>query len=722
MSEKEIHSGDAAELRPRAEEMARRDGARTPENPEALSPEEIRRRLHELRVHQIELEMQNEELRRAQVELDAARMRYFDLYDLAPVGYCTVSETGLILESNLTAARLLGVPRGALVKQLISRFILKSDQDLYYRHRKRLFETGELQAYELRMVNNDGAAFWVRLESTAAQAEDGKRVGRVVLIDITERKCAEEALARSLAEQKAVYDHSPVMMCVMDSDRRMLYANPAFTAFIGRSEGAPKGGCACGVLGCIDAPDDPRGCGFGTNCASCGLWQRLEDTLKTGTGRNFEHLTTLVRDGVQRRVTLLGSTSLMHLDDRTELLLCLHDVTEHKELEAQFQQAQKMESVGRLAGGVAHDFNNLLTVINGYSQMALDEMSESDPLRGDLAEIHKAGERASGLTRQLLAFSRKQVLQPRSLDLNRSVQEMLPMLERLLGEDVEVRSALNAENGTVYADPHQMEQVIMNLAVNARDAMPAGGKLLIETARVEWDESYTRSHPEVRAGRYVMLAVSDNGVGMNEETRQRIFEPFFTTKEVGQGTGLGLSMVQGIVAQSGGDIGVYSEPGQGTTFKIYLPALAKAVADDARPAAVPALGGKETVLVVEDQVSVRKYVAAALRTYGYRVIQAESAGEALLFCERRPERVDLVLTDVVMPIMSGRELAGRLETLDPGIKVLFMSGYTGNVIEHHGVLGKGAEYIQKPFSPVELAGKVRTVLGPPAPAHPGGRR
>jgi DNA-binding response OmpR family regulator/nitrogen-specific signal transduction histidine kinase len=389
---------------------------------------------------------------------------------------------------------------------------------------------------------------------------------------------------------------------------------------------------------------------------------------------------------------------------------------EREKLTAQLTQAQKMESIGRLAGGVAHDFNNMLTVINGYSQMLLGDLSADHPLRNDLAEIHKAGERAAGLTRQLLAFSRKQVLQPRTLDVNRVVEEMRPMLERLVGADVEVRVALHAESGTVHADPHQLEQVIMNLVVNARDAMPGGGSLLIETAHVERDESGTLSHPEAGAGRYVMLAVSDDGVGMDGETTNRIFEPFFTTKGVGKGTGLGLSMVQGIVAQSGGYINVYSEPGQGTSFKIYLPALAEAVADDWKPAAVPVLGGKETVLVVEDQAEVRKFVVEVLNSYGYRVIQAENAGEALLLRGRERGRIDLVLTDVVMPNVSGRELAERLETLQPGIKVLFMSGYTGNVMQHHGVLKEGAAFIQKPFSPEELAGKVRAVLELPAPA------
>jgi PAS domain S-box-containing protein len=387
---------------------------------------------------------------------------------------------------------------------------------------------------------------------------------------------------------------------------------------------------------------------------------------------------------------------------------------ERDHLQRQLAQAHKMESVGRLAGGVAHDFNNLLTVINGYSRMLLTDLEELDPVRESVEEIYKAGERAARLTRQLLAFSRKQVLEPRKLDINHVVEEMRRMLERLMGEDIEVLCALHADNGVVQADPHQLEQVVMNLAVNARDAMPEGGKLSIETALVERDQNYVQYHPDAHVGRYVMLAVSDNGVGMDEKTRQEIFEPFFTTKEIGKGTGLGLSMVQGIVLQSGGYVEVYSEKDHGTSFKIYLPALTDAADDEWRPEAAAVQGGKESVLVVEDQAEVRKYAVAALTAKGYRVMAAGDAGEALLLCEQ--ERIDLVLTDVVMPNVSGRELADRLQALQPGIKVLFMSRYTNNVIEQHGVLEGGANFIQKPFSREELAGKVRAVLGTPAPA------
>jgi PAS domain S-box-containing protein len=426
-------------------------------------------------------------------------------------------------------------------------------------------------------------------------------------------------------------------------------------------------------------------------------------------------------DGKERWVHGQGELEFDAQGRPIRMLGTILDITERKleqeeksKLEAQFHQAQKMESVGRLAGGVAHDFNNLLTVINGYSLMLLAQLGTGDPLRDSIEEIHRAGERAAGLTSQLLAFSRKQVLEPRKLDVNRVVKEMRPMLQRLVGEDVEVHFALEAKNGMIHADPHQLEQVLMNLVVNARDALPGAGKVLVETANVEWDESSARAHPEARVGRYVKLAVTDTGVGMDEDTKSRIFEPFFTTKGIGKGTGLGLSTVQGIVAQSGGYIEVYSEPGQGAKFNIYLPALAEAAADDVKSTAVPVQGGRETVLVVEDQAEVRKYAVAVLKGYGYRAIPAESADDALLFCER--ERIDLVLTDVVMPNVSGIELAGRLETLYPDVKVLFMSAHSDDVIEPRGILKEGAKFIQKPFSPEALAGKIRAVLGPPGPA------
>ena len=378
--------------------------------------------------------------------------------------------------------------------------------------------------------------------------------------------------------------------------------------------------------------------------------------------------------------------------------------------EEQLRQAQKMEAVGRLAGGVAHDFNNVLSVILSYGDLLLDDLKPADPMRADVEEIRKAGLRAAGLTRQLLMFSRQQVVEPKVIDLSEVLESMEKMLQRILGEDVELVFAPPKAPGRVEADPSHLEQVILNLVVNARDAMPTGGKLTIETANVFLDEDYALSHLPAKSGPHVMLAVSDTGVGMDRETQGRIFEPFFTTKEKGKGTGLGLSTVFGIVRQSGGNIWVYSEPGRGTTFKVYLPRVDAEVDVQKAQVAPATLRGTETVLLVEDEEQVRTIVSSILRRQGYRVVVAQNAGEALLHCEQHPEPIDLLVTDVVMPQMSGPELARRLVQVRPEMKVLCMSGYTDDSIVRHGVLQSGVAYLQKPVTPVSLATKVREVL------------
>ncbi len=387
------------------------------------------------------------------------------------------------------------------------------------------------------------------------------------------------------------------------------------------------------------------------------------------------------------------------------------DITERKQLEQQFLQAQKMEAIGQLAGGIAHDFNNLLTIINGYSQLLLEGIGTDERLRNQVNEIKNAGERAAALTRQLLAFGRRQVLRPQVLDLNGVVSNMDKMLRRLIGEDIDLVTLCREGLGRVKADPGQIEQVIMNLAVNARDAMPRGGKLTLETADVELDENYTRNHVAVRPGRYVMLAVSDTGLGMDAETQAHIFEPFFTTKEQGKGTGLGLATVYGIVKQSGGNVWVYSESGRGTTFKIYLPRVDE-LADSASAATgqrqVPR--GSETVLLVEDEDAVRALVRDVLESSGYNVLEANGATQALLISERYAKPIHVMLTDVVMPQMGGRELAARIASRHPETKVLYMSGYTDNAIVHHGVLDADTPFLQKPFAPDAVARKVREVL------------
>ena len=387
------------------------------------------------------------------------------------------------------------------------------------------------------------------------------------------------------------------------------------------------------------------------------------------------------------------------------------NVAEREQLEEQLRQAQKMEAVGRLAGGIAHDFNNLLTVINGYSDLLLRQLSPEDPTRLKIEEIKRAGERAAALTHQLLAFSRKQVLQPKVLDLNAVVADVAKMLQRLIGEDIELVLSLNAALGQVEADPGQIEQVLMNLVVNARDAMPNGGRVVVETVNVEMREEYAAKHSVIRPGHFVMLAVSDTGTGIDAETQAHIFEPFFTTKGPGKGTGLGLSTVYGIVKQSGGSVWVYSEVGVGTTFKVYLPQVQKGAEMQERsaPLAEPP-GGNETVLLAEDEEAVRILTRDILLDSGYQVLEAPNGAAALEVAGRHEGTIHLLLTDMVMPEMSGRELADTLMRLRPDMKVLYMSGYTNEAMIHHGFLIAGGVFLQKPFTSGVLARKVREAL------------
>lgn len=395
---------------------------------------------------------------------------------------------------------------------------------------------------------------------------------------------------------------------------------------------------------------------------------------------------------------------------RDARLAVVLDITGRRQLEDQLRQAQKMEAVGMLAGGVAHDFNNLLTIITGYSQLVLNSLRVDDPNRYSVEQILKAAERAAGLTQQLLAYSRRQVLQPKVLDINRLVSSLTTMLQRLIGEDVDLRLVLRPDVGRIHADAGQVEQVLMNLVVNARDAMPNGGMLTVETANVELDESYTNRHMEVKSGSYIMLAVSDNGAGMDEATSARLFEPFFTTKGAGKGTGLGLSTVFGIVKRCGGSLQVSSELGRGTSVKVFLPRIDQPLALDPEAQRKVVARGHETILLVEDDDMVRNLVRETLHRTGYTVVDANSPVEACRAADEFPGTIHLLITDVVMPKINGRELAGQLVRRRPGLKVLYMSGYTDSAIASMGGLQKEVAFLQKPFTPVGLVEKVREVL------------
>jgi signal transduction histidine kinase/AmiR/NasT family two-component response regulator len=406
--------------------------------------------------------------------------------------------------------------------------------------------------------------------------------------------------------------------------------------------------------------------------------------------------------------------SATRFEDRGAHLIAVehHDITSRKHLEQQFRHSQKMEAIGQLAGGVAHDFNNLLTVITGYADLLAHDLPVADAKREDLNEIIQAVSRAAALTRQLLAFSRKQVVMPTVLDINTAVSELERMLLRLIGEDIDYSASLDPELGRVRADSNQVQQVLMNLVVNARDAMPSGGKITVETSNAYLDEFYAAAHPDVRAGRYVMLAVSDSGLGMDATTQARIFEPFFTTKAVGKGTGLGLSTVYGIVQQSGGHIWLYSEPGFGTTFKIYLPRVDQAVAEvtASLPSKQLERRPSESVLIVEDNEAVRSMLCRVLRTSGYRVLEAANANAALQVCAAQPLAIDMLISDVVMPEMSGIDLATQLKRAHPSMRVLLMSGYSGTAMMRHGEIRSDIPFLEKPFNPETITRKVREVL------------
>jgi PAS domain S-box-containing protein len=417
------------------------------------------------------------------------------------------------------------------------------------------------------------------------------------------------------------------------------------------------------------------------------------------------------KDGAEFPVEV--SLSYVETEEGPFSLAFVTDITARKRLEAQLHHVQKMEAIGRLAGGVAHEFNNMLTIISGYNRMMLDQLSPADPLREYAEEALKAADRAGAVTNQLLTFSRRQIRKPAVLEANLLVGGTQTMLRRLIGEDIDLVFRLDPGAGNIKIDPGQFEQILVNLAVNARDAMPGGGRLTIETAAVHLDETYAATQAGVRPGDYVMVAVSDNGRGMDAETKRHIFEPFFTTKEVGKGTGLGLATVYGIVKQSGGDIWAYSEPGQGATFKVYFPKAGEPATNPPLLAEQNANPGAETILVVEDEPAVRELIGAILKQRGYNVIKAADPLVAIQASEHHPGPIELLVTDVVMPRMSGRELADRLLPQRPEMRVLYLSGYTENAVVHHGVLESNVDFLGKPFSQESLSKKIREVLDRP---------
>jgi two-component system cell cycle sensor histidine kinase/response regulator CckA len=512
--------------------------------------------------------------------------------------------------------------------------------------------------------------------------------------EFAERRKAQDALRQSEMRFRRLAESNMIGVIHEHADGRILEANDAFLRMVGY----PRQDLEAGKMKWTEMTPPEF---LSLNA------QFFADLRQGGWGAGIEK--EYIRKDGSRVPVLLGGAPM---GDSSEEFICVAlDLSSRKLLEEQVRQASKMEAIGRLAGGVAHDFNNLLTIINGYAQLLIERFPAGDAIHAPLEQILSAGSRAAALTRQLLAFGRRQVIAPQVLNLNGAVSGIEKMIHRLIGEDIELVCHLQEALGAVKVDPGQIEQVIMNLVVNSRDAMPKGGKLTIETANVELDETYCRSHVGAVPGRYVMLAVSDTGVGMDKQAQSHIFEPFFTTKEKGKGTGLGLATVHGIVKQSGGHLGVYSEAGKGATFKVYLPRVeGEATPTQSSKKAKKVRGGSETILLLEDEEAVKTLASEILQERGYTVLASASAEDALQISEQHKGTIHLLLTDVVMPQMSGRKVAELLAPRRPEIKVLYMSGYTDNAIVHHGILDAGTAFLQKPFTPETLARKVREVL------------
>jgi two-component system, cell cycle sensor histidine kinase and response regulator CckA len=630
-----------------------------------------------------------------------------ELYDYAPVGYHEYDREGRITNVNRTDLEMLGYTAEEMIGQYIWKFNVEEALAREQILAKLAGTLPPARNLERTYRRKDGSTFPVLCQDRLILDDTGWITGiRCTVQDITEHKRAEEKVAALHRFQNEMLDTDAIWIDTLDSQGNITFWNRAAEYITGYSRQE--------VLGNNKIWEwlypEP-------NYRAQVSQRAIEVIKKSKRSQNFE--TMIHRKDGEIRVISWCSSSLKDQEGKAIGSIVLGaDITERKQaeeamasLQEQLRQSQKMEAIGSLAGGIAHDFNNLLTVIKGYSQLSLDELKEGDPLMENLKEIWTAGNRASDLTRQLLAFSRRQVLEFKVVELNRLIGGMEKMLGRMIGEDIELSIHVAEDLGRIKTDPSQMEQVIFNLAVNARDAMPSGGKLILEADNVDLDEDYAKSHISVKPGRYVRLSVSDTGCGMTPEVRNRVFEPFFTTKAKEKGTGLGLSTVYGIVKQSEGNIWVYSEPGRGTTFKIYLPRVderVEEVEEEKESGAIPR--GSETVLVVEDEEVVRKLAVRILKKQGYKVLEAPNSGEAFLVCEQQKGPIHLILTDVVMPRMGGPEFIERLRQIRQDFKALYMSGYTDEAVVYHGVREGEMEFIQKPFTLEGLARKVREVL------------
>jgi PAS domain S-box-containing protein len=658
---------------------------------------------HQVKSKMKDLETKIAEGKQKEEALRESEDRFRDLVEHSQDLVCTHDLEGRILSANPWASTILGIPPDELPGMNFRDLLVPEVRHKFGSYLDEIRTRGAAQGLMRIQTRNGERRLWeyknsLRTEGVAVP------IVRGMAQDITERMRAEEALRASQKMIEEIINAIPVR--VFWKDRNLIYlgCNSIFARDAGFTDPKDVIGKDDYQMGWREQAELYRADDRQVIESGCSKFL-IEEPQTTSEGNTITLLTSKIplRNSNGEIGGVIGT--YYDITDRKRV------EAEKEKLQAQLQQAMKMEAVGRLAGGVAHDFNNLLTVITGYSELLLQKIGKESPMHEEVEEIKRAGERAASLTQQLLAFSRKQIIEPKVVHLDHLVAEMHKMLTRLVGEDIALQATTGKSQGSVKVDPGQFQQILMNLVVNARDAMPDGGKIVIETANVDLDEGYCAVHPYVKPGRFVMVAVSDTGKGMSEEVKAHIFEPFYTTKERGSGTGLGLATTYGAVHQAGGSIEVYSEVGIGTTFRIYLPRIEEeAVKPEKvdRPTDLP--GGTETVLLVEDEDTLRTLCERILGDLGYQVMPARNGAEAIAVAQKNGERIDLLLTDVVMPGMSGRELATQLVLHHPEMKVLFMSGYTDDAIGKHGVLDEGVSFIGKPYTPSALARKVREVL------------
>ena len=645
------------------------------------------------------------ERKKAAAALKESEAKYHLLVDNANEAII-VAQDGMFKFCNPKTTAITGYSLKELYSIPFAEIIHPDDREMVVeRHHKRLKGEDVPHVYKFRMISKEGKVVWVEINAVLITWESEPATLNFIS-DITERRQAEEALRDSEEQYRALFETMAQGVVYQNTRGEIISANPAAEKIFGLSLDQMKGRTSV----------DPR-------------WKAIHEDGSVLPGETHPSMVAL-KTGEEVNNVVMGVFHPLRKEYRWininavpqfkpgekkpyRVYTTFTDITDLRKSEERLRQAQKMEAIGRLAGGIAHDFNNLLTTIIGYSDLMLIDNAVSESGKEYINEVKRAADRATSLTQQLLAFSRKQILQPKVINLNTLIVNLNKMLIRLIVEDIELMTELESGLKPVKVDPGQMEQAIMNLVINARDSMPKGGKLIIETQNVNLDEGYRQEHPEVTPGGYALLTVSDTGYGMDEETRSHAFDPFFTTKEVGKGTGLGLSTVYGIVKQSGGYIWMYSEPNQGTTVKIYLPQIGEDMDqyNKSISAKYENLGGTETILLVEDETALRKMAQKSLEGKGYKVIEAGSGTEALAAAEGpRLLSIDLLITDVVMPGMSGTDLAEQLHEKFSGLKVLYISGYTDDVVARHGVSEEGVSFLQKPFTPASLAQTVREVL------------